>query len=108
MFLLTARSAREFPMRTNMNFAVANRSVFGFGQDRVVSLQGDSYAHAAQHLELRHAGKRMRDMANTLKRSWSVVAVAAGSAPKAKYTCLAITGPLRLTVRPTSPVVVAA
>ena len=92
-------------MRTNVNHLVANRTVFGFGQDRVVSLRNDSCAHAAQHLESRHASKRARGMTLALKRLWSAAA-AAGPALKTKWTCLAITGPERLTVRRMSPVVV--
>lgn len=93
-------------MRTNINPVVANRTVFGFGQDRVVSMRNDSYAHVAQHLESRHASKRARGMTVTLKRLWSTAATA-GLALKVKWTCLAITGPERLTVRRMSPVVVA-
>lgn len=91
-------------MRTSINTTVANRTVFGFGQDRVVSLGGDSYARAAQHLHSRPASKRARGMAWALKRLWS--AAAAGLAPVAKCTCLAITGSERPMVRPMSPVVV--
>jgi len=92
-------------MRTYINSVVANRNVFGFGQDRVVSLGNDSCAPAAQHLESRHASKRARGMTLALGRLWSAAAMA-GQALKAKRTCLAITGPERLTVRPMSPVVV--
>ena len=92
-------------MRTNINSDNANRTVFGFGQDRVVSLRNDSCARAAQHLHSWHASKRARGMTSTLKRLWSV-AVMAGPAPKAKPTRLAITGPVRPTVRLMSPVVV--
>lgn len=93
-------------MRTNINTAIANCSVFGFGQDRIVSLRNDSCAHAAQHLQSRHASNRARGLAQALKRCWSA-AVVAGPALKAKWTCLAVTGPMRLTVRRMSPVVVA-
>lgn len=92
-------------MRTNVNHLVANRTVFGFGQDRVVSLRNDSCAHAAQHLESRHASKRARGLTEALKRRCSTAATA-GLALKAKWTCLAITGSERLTVRRMSPVVV--
>jgi hypothetical protein len=93
-------------MRTFVNTAVANCNVFGFGQDRVVSLWNDSCAYAAQHLESRHAGKRARGLTRALKRLGSAAA-AAGPVLKAKWTCLAISGPMRLTVRRMSPVVVA-
>ena len=92
-------------MRTYINSVVANRTVFGFGQDRVVSLRNDSCAHAAQHLESRHASKRACGMTLALKRRCSTAATA-GPARKVKWTCLAITGPERLTVRRMSPVVV--
>jgi hypothetical protein len=93
-------------MRTNVNTAVANRNVFGTSQDRVVSLGNDSCAHAAQHLEPRHASKRARSLARALKRRWSLRVGMAGAGPKAKWTCLAITGPARPTERVVSPVVV--
>ena len=86
-------------MRTNVNTAVTNRNVFGFGQDRVVSSWSDSYACAAQHLEPRHASKRARATATAFKRRGSVTAVMAGTVQMVKQTCLAITGPLRLPVR---------
>ncbi|MEX0676148.1 MAG: hypothetical protein WD063_03685 [Pirellulales bacterium] len=92
-------------MRTYVNSVVANRNVIGFGQDRVVSFRNDSCAPAAQHLESRHAAKRARGLTRALKRMGSAAAVAA-PALKAKWTCLAITGPARLTVRQMSPVVV--
>jgi hypothetical protein len=94
-------------MRTIFNTAVANCNVFGFGQDRVVSPLKDSCAYAAQHLELRHAGKRARGLTLALTRCWSTVAVT-GTALKAKWSSLAISGPMRLTVRRMSPVVVLA
>lgn len=86
-------------MRTNINTTVANRNVFGFGQDRVVSSWNDSYACAAQHLEPRHASKRARATATASKRRGRVSAVMAGTVPMVEQTCLAITGPLRLPVR---------
>jgi hypothetical protein len=92
-------------MRTNTSTAVANRYVFGARQDRVVSLRNDSCAHAAQHLEPRHA-KRARSLARTLKRRGSWLMGMAGAGPKAKWTCLAITGPARPAVRLVSPAVV--
>ena len=95
-------------MRTNINAAVTNRNVFGFGQDRVVSLWNDSCAFAAQHLASRHASKRARELARTLKRRGSSTAVMAGAVPKAKPTCLAITGPQWQPVRRTSPELVTA
>lgn len=93
-------------MRTSVNNIVANCTVFGTCQDRVVSLRNDSYAHAAQHLESRHASKRARSLARALVRRWSWLVGMAGAGPKAKPTCLAITGPARPAVRLTSPAVV--
>jgi hypothetical protein len=92
-------------MRTNINTAVANRTVFGARQDRVVSLRSDSCAYAAQHLEPRHA-KRAHKLARALKRRWSLLMGMAGAGPQAKWTCLAITGPTRPVVRLASPAVV--
>ena len=92
-------------MRTFVNTAVANCNVFGFGQDRVVSLQNDSCARAAQHLHSWHASKHARGMTLAFKRLWSAAA-AAGTALKVKLTCLTVTGLERLTVRRMSPVVV--
>jgi len=92
-------------MRTNINSTVANRTVFGYRQDRVVSLRNDSCNRAAQHLHPWHASKRACGMTTTFKRLWSTAA-AAGAAPKAKPTCLVITGPERPTVRLMSSVVV--
>jgi hypothetical protein len=93
-------------MRTNINTAVANRNVFGFGQDRAVAQRNDSCACAAQHLESRHASKRARSLARALKRRWSLLVGMAGAGPMATWTYLAITGPARPTVRVVSPVVV--
>ncbi len=89
-------------MRTNIN-AVTNCNVFGFGQDRVVSLTNDSCAYAAQHLHSRHASKRARGPAGAVKRRAMATAVMAGAVSKAKPTCLAITGPQWQPVRLTSP-----
>ena len=91
-------------MRTNLISAVVNGNVFGFGQDRVVSLRNDSCARAAQHLHAGYVGKRARKWAGALKRAWS--ALMAGPARMAEATCLAITGPARRTARIVSPVVV--
>ncbi len=88
-------------MRTNTNAAVTNRNVFGFGQDRVVSLGASSCASAAQHLELRHASKHLGRQDRGLKRRGTA---AAGTAPTtAKTMRLAITGPQWQPVRVTSP-----
>ena len=95
-------------MRTNINTSVTNRNVFGFGQDRAVSLWNDSCAYAAQHLASRHASKRARELARSLMRGGSGTAVMAGADPKAKQTCLAITGPQWQPVRRTSPELVTA
>lgn len=91
-------------MRSNVNTTVVSRNVFGFGQDRVVSQWNDSYAHAAQHLELRHASKRARVLARRLKRGG--ITAAAGEAPPATATCRAMSGPLRSAMRPESLAVV--
>ena len=102
---------REPPMRTSINNIVANVNVFGFGQDRVVvSSLADTCAHAAQHLETRHAtSKRARGWAERAKRSWLATAAMAGAARMAELiTSLAIYGPQRLPVRHLSPVLVQA
>jgi len=93
-------------MRTNIFTAVTNRNVFGFGQDRVVSLWIDSCASAAQHLHVRHASRRAVGIVRALKRRVYVTAAAASAAPKAMAMCLAITGPQWQPVRLTSPVLV--
>jgi hypothetical protein len=93
-------------MRTNIFTAVTNRNVFGFGQGRVVSLWVGSCASAAQHLHVRHASRRARDIVRALKRRVNVTAAAASAAPKAMLMCLAITGPQWQPVRLTSPVLV--
>ncbi len=91
-------------MRTNINsFTICN--VFGFGQDRVVSLWIDSCASAAQHLHKRHSSYRARERARALKRV-TVVAAVTGAALKAMAMRLAITGPQWQPVRLTSPVLV--
>lgn len=91
-------------MRTSNITVVANRTVFGYGQDRVATGETGLCARAAQHLHLWHASKCALGMTMALKRLWS--AMAAGMAPRTKPTCLVITGPMRPTVRPMSPVVV--
>lgn len=93
-------------MRTNINTAVANRNVIGYRQDRaIVSLQDDSCACAAQHLESRHASKRATHLSSAFKR-WSWLVGMAGTGTEATLTRLAIPGPVRPTGRVTSPVVV--
>ena len=95
-------------MRTNLNTVVANRNVFGFGQDCVVvSSWKDSCAHAAQHLASRHASHRAR-LARLRTRGGLAGDAMAGAAPKAKRTRLAITGPQWQPVRLTSPELVTA
>lgn len=90
-------------MRTNINTAVTNCSVFGLSQDVVVTVGGDSCAYAAQHLESRHASKRARGWGLELKRSWPMTVAMAGAALITEALCLVITGPRRL--RLLSPVV---
>jgi hypothetical protein len=92
-------------MRTSINGTFTNRNVIGFNQDRVVLSWNDTYAHAAQHLASWHASKRAR-LSRALNRRG--IAVVAGAVPQAKQMCLAITGPGRQSVRPTSPGLVAA
>ena len=94
-------------MRTNTNNVSTNRNVFGLSQDRVVSLS-DSCACAAQHLAPRHAAKRARRTARTLKRRGVGTTVMAGAVLMAKQWRLAITGPQWQPVRLTSPVPVTA
>lgn len=94
-------------MRTNIFTAVTNRNVFGFGQDRVVSLWIDSCVRARQHLHVRHASRRAVGIVRAAKRRVYVTAAAATTqAPKAMAMCLAITGPQWQPVRLTSPVLV--
>jgi hypothetical protein len=87
-------------MRTYLNTVVTNRTVFGFGQDRVVSSLG-TCAHAA-HLVSRHACHRARKSARALKRRGSEVAAWASAALVAMPLGLAITGPQWQPVRHTS------
>ena len=94
-------------MRTSLNNVITNRTVFGLGQDRVVSLT-DTCAHAAQHLDSRHAAKRARSMARALKRRVAVTAGMASAVLMAKPWRLAITGPQWQPVRHLSPVPVTA
>jgi len=94
-------------MRTNINAAVTNCTVFGFGQDRAVSSLVAMYAHAAQHLASRHASKRARDLDRANKRG-SAFAVVTGAVLLVEQMCLAITGPQWQPVRRTSPVLVMA
>lgn len=94
-------------MRTNVTTVVTINSVFGYGQDRVVSLVGESCACAAQHLDSRHA-KQDRAWASALKRMWLMAAAAFGPAPLATLTRVAITGPRRLRERLRSPELVLA
>jgi hypothetical protein len=96
-------------MRTYINNIVANVNVFGFGQDRVVvSSLIDTCAHAAQHLETRHA-KRARGWAQRSKRSWlATAAMASAARMPGLMPSLGITGRKRLPVRLTSPVLVLA
>ena len=94
-------------MRTPINANVTNCNVFGFGQDRAVATWNDATCdHAAQHLAIWHASKRLRDWSRTLKRR--DYAVVAGAVLKAKHLCLAMLGPQRQPVRHMSPVVVMA
>ena len=94
-------------MRTNINFVVTNGTVFGFGQDRVVSLTSDATcARAAQHLDPWHASKRARGLWRHLKRRGT--AVMAGAALEARLIYLAITGPQGRVVRHMSPALVTA
>jgi len=99
-YSLQPRAAQELPMRTNLN-TVTNGNVFGFVQDRVVSLSADSCRHAAQHLW--HASKRARGLSRSLKRS-GLGSAALAAAPMAMPTCMAITG--RQPVRHVSPALV--
>jgi hypothetical protein len=94
-------------MRTYVNAVVTSNSVFGFGQDCVVSLVNDSCAYAAQHLESRHA-KRARAWARAPKRAWLMAAATSGLSRMTELTCLVITGPRRLRERLLSPDVVLA
>jgi hypothetical protein len=89
-------------MRTNNSTVVTINSVFGYGQDRVVSLVRQSCACAAQHLEPRHA-KRDRAWARALKRMWFMAADLFGSDRITTLTCVVITGPRRLRERLLSP-----
>ncbi len=92
-------------MRTSIDTNVANRTVFGFGQDRVVATWNDvTCDHAAQHLSPWHAGNRARIWSRELKHSG--LAVTAGAARMAMLLCMAITGPKRQPVRLVSPVLV--
>lgn len=94
-------------MRTTINAIVTNCTVFGFGQDRAVATRNDATcAHAAQHLAIWHASKRVRDWSRALKRR--DYAVLAGAVLKAGRLCLAVMGPQRQPVRLMSPVVVTA
>ncbi len=95
-------------MRTNINAAVTNCTVFGFGQDRAVSSLVATYAHAAQHHASRHASKRARDLDRANKRRGSVIAVVTGAVQLVEQMCLAIIGPQWQPVRRTSPVLVMA
>ena len=95
-------------MRTYFNVVVTNCTVFGFGQDRVVSSLNATDAHAAQHLAIRHASKRARGPAYALKRRGSGTAVVAGAVQWSKQMCLAMLGPQWQPVRLTSPTVVIA
>jgi hypothetical protein len=96
-------------MRTSINNIVANVNVFGFGQDRVVvSSLADTCAHAAQHLETRHA-KRARGWAQRSKRPWLITAAMAGAARMPELMLsLGMYEPQRLPVRLVSPVPVLA
>jgi hypothetical protein len=94
-------------MRTYTNATVTNGNVFGFGQDRVVSLRNvDTCAHAAQHLSSRSARERARGLASA---PWRALAAAMATvARKAKPMGMAITGPQWQPVRRTSPALVIA
>lgn len=93
-------------MRT-VNAVVTSNSVFGFGQDCVVSFDSDSYAPAAQHLDSRHA-KRARAWARASKRAWLMAAAMLGLTRITGLTCPVITGPRRLRERLWSPELVLA
>lgn len=104
-------------MRTSINNIVANVNVFGFGQDRVVvSSLSDTCAHAAQHLETRHAKRARGEWAKRDKRYWFTAAATAAAAVTAAMavtlakliTSLAIVGPQRLGMRQMSPALVLA
>ena len=97
-------------MRTNTNAVVTISNVFGFGQDRAVSPSNSSCAYAAQHLASWHASHRAHglDRARLRREFKAAVMGMAGAVPKAKRTCLAITGPQWQPVRLTSPELVTA
>jgi hypothetical protein len=101
-YSLQPRAAQELPMRTNLN-TVTNGNVFGFVQDRVVTLSADSCHQAAQHLASWHVSKRARGLSRSLKRS-GLGSAALAAAPMAMPTCMAITG--RQPVRHVSPALV--